>query len=424
MKLKTYIRQYIKMAAQNIYLPAVYGLYSRKKRTGAPRLIILADAHHDLCPESMQLLAQKLRSISGQPDSPYALEEMYLDYGKASFFGTLRHMTRFMKLYAGARAVVISDNFLPVAGCRKKAGTKVLQLWHACGAMKRFGYDTTDDIPSYYRGNVFRNIDRVTVSSPECVTPFASAMRLPETAIWPAGVSRTDLYFDKKWVREARERFFDRMPEAKGKKIVVWAPTFRGSPGDPGCISLDMARLAGKLGPDYIVIEKLHPHMRRKAAAAGKMPANVMTDCPFSTQELFPVTDVLIADYSSLIYEYALFKKPLVLYVPDYDSYVDQRGFYMDYHEIPARQVRSEEELADAVKHAAFMEQENSRFLASWMSACDGKSTRRILKWLVGPGWADADRAKGTDENKAKGTDVNKAKGMPGNREGQGHETE
>ena len=224
------------MAAQNIYLPAVYGLYKKRGRKGPHGLILLADAHHDECPESMKYLADYLKKNS----NGVKIEEMYLDYGKASFLQTLKHMTRFMKRYAAARAVVISDNFLPVAGCKKRKDTKVLQLWHACGAMKRFGYDTDDDIPAWYRGNVFRNIDAVTVSSPKCVPCFASAMRLKEENIRPVGVSRTDCYFDPEWNSKMKERFDSEVPSHKGKKVVVWAPTFRGNPGDPRSINLDI----------------------------------------------------------------------------------------------------------------------------------------------------------------------------------------
>ena len=71
-------------------------------------------------------------------------------------------MFEFMKLYAVSQTVVICDNFLPVASCRKRKGTKVIQLWHAGGALKKFGYDTADDIPAYYKGNVMANLPLVT----------------------------------------------------------------------------------------------------------------------------------------------------------------------------------------------------------------------------------------------------------------------
>ena len=91
----------------------------------------------------------------------------------------------------------------------------------------------------------------------------------------------------------------------------------------------------------------------------------------------------MIADYSSLIYEYLLLEKPLVLYIPDYEDYVRKRGFYMDYNEIPGQRVMQEEDLAQAVlgAQAAFPAQKEklAHFLETYMCACDGHSTQRVL---------------------------------------------
>ena len=387
MNIKLFIRQYIKMAAQKIYLPAVYRFYSHRETV--PSLIIFADAHHDTCPESMRSLRSELkRRLDGKGGGQ--LKELYLDYQNASFLQTIRHMTLFMKLYAQAGAVVICDNFLPAAGCRKKPETKVIQLWHACGALKRFGYDALEDIPKNYRGNVFRNTDRVTVSSPLCVEPFAAAMRLPKESVWPAGVCRTDRYFSDVWKKRMHEKLLEAVPAAKGKKIVVWAPTFRGRPGEPHRLALDLEDLACRLGEEYLIIEKQHPHVREEAGDGdGKPSGRVIRNCPLTTQELFPSADVLIADYSSLIYEYLLFEKPLILYIPDFDRYEKARGFYMSHSEIPGQRVYTQEDLADAVRGALGPEdpkerEERERFLSRWMSCCDGHSTRRIADYLLG----------------------------------------
>ena len=108
-----------------------------------------------------------------------------------------------------------------------------------------------------------------------------------------------------------------------------------------------------------------------------------------TTEELFVSTDCLIADYSSLIYEYLLVAqimgdKHLVLYIPDFDTYIQKRGFYMDYSEIPGVQVRNFDELAGAVEQAGQTDPEEmqtvlTQFLAKYMSACDGNSTQRIM---------------------------------------------
>ena len=389
------VKQIIKMAFQNLILPVIYRISCMKPVD--PKLVVFADAHHNERPDNMQLL------ISACEKGPWTVREIYLDYQKNSPLAVLKSMAAFMKLYARAGYVVICDNFLPAAGCRKRPQTKVIQLWHACGSLKRFGYDTTDDIPASYRGHVFRNTDLVTVSAPWCEARFASAMRLSKDHVSALGVSRTDRYFDPAWTEEARRKFVDVFPDAAGKKIALWAPTFRGSAGAPQSIPFDAHALEQALGSDWRVIVSTHPHMK---------DGRVL----ITTEELFVTADCLIADYSSLIYEYILMLQILgrsgsrvVLYTPDFEEYVSKRGFYMPYTDIPGTQVSRFEDLAGAVRAAVEEEctaeadgkncaaeraEQKDRasvtggamtreaFLKKYMSACDGRSTQRILDWM------------------------------------------
>lgn len=375
MDLKFTFKQYCKMFAQNCALPFYYALCRRKAVDG--HLVVFADAHHNSRPENMDALYGYLTDEN--TGGGFTVRELYLDYQNASFGAVLRHMLRFMKWYARAGYVVVCDNFLPAASCRKRPETKVIQLWHACGAYKKFGYDTEDDIPKNYHGNVFRNIDLVTVSAPGCVRPFASAMRLPERCVLPLGVCRTDAYFSERWRAECRSAFYQAYPQAVGKKVALWAPTFRGKAGEPELLDLDVTGLQAALGEEWLVLTRVHPHMMKKY---GK------DNCSIATERLFPVTDVLIGDYSSLIFEYLLFEKPLVLYVPDLERYRAQRGFYLEIEEIPARLIRREEELPQAVLEAGQGEStpgeraDVRRFLERYMSGCDGHATERVAAYM------------------------------------------
>lgn len=390
MHIKLLLKQYIKMFSQKCLLPLCYRFACRKPVD--PGLVVFADAHHEQRPENMELLYQYLQAFQqkGEEGSgKLELKELYLDYQKASPGQVLRHMVKFMKCYAHAGCVVICDNFLPAASCRKRKGTQVIQLWHACGCFKKFGYDTEDDIPRQYHGNVFSNTDLVTVSAKVCEAPFTSAMRLPEGCVKALGVSRTDLYFRESWRRQCIQEFYQEYPEAVGRKVVLWAPTFRGNPGDPKNIPFDKNALQSRLGPGYLVITRVHPHMMKKYG---------QDNCRIPTERLFPVTDVLIADYSSLIYEYALFEKPMILYTPDFEEYTKNRGFYMEFSEIPGIQVRKEEELAEAVRRVSQslggeereLEEKRKRFTETYMGACDGRATARIgqviLQHAANPG--------------------------------------
>ena len=448
------LKQQAKMFSQNVYLPAVYDLHRccRVERN----LVVFADAHHDGRPEAMELLYRRLKQSRVQP--AYHIVEMYLDFGRASKAEVMEYSTRFMKLYARASVVVVCDNFLPVASCRKKRDTMVVQLWHACGCYKKFGYDAKDDIPEGYHGDVYRNLSLVTVSAEAAVEPFSSAMHRTHGEVQALGVSRTDLYFSRKWRYRCIEAFRELYPDVyeetgagsggeagagsgretgargvrktgslrKRRKVVLWAPTFRGNAGQPGLMDLDTEKLQRQLGKEYLVLTRVHPHMKEARKA-------VKNHCPIPTEQLYPVVDVLIADYSSLIYEYLLAaqiqnqqdlhggREPyvgqmlhggLVLYVPDLDTYMAQRGTYMDIHEIPGEIVKDADRLADAVRRAAgddgpglctgeskvddgALESGNGGQAAGWigsqakkrdvflrryLSACDGQSTARIAE--------------------------------------------
>ena len=426
MNAKLKMRQYFKMAAQNIVLPLFYMVCSI--RPVDKGLIVFADAHHHRCPDNLKPVLRALRKEQ-ESGADIRIREMYLDYQDASFGSVLRHMLSFMACYAHAGTVVICDNFLPAAGCRKRKGTRVVQLWHACGALKKFGYDAADDIPEGYRGNVYKNTDLVTVSAEVCRQPFASAMGLPLENVQALGAARTDRYFSEKWKAAARKRFYDAYPEAEDKKVLVWAPTFRGNAGDPKSIPLDLQKLQQQLGNSWFVLASLHPHVAEKIRT-GKGGADIGNISPgristLPTEQLFPVADALIADYSSLIYEYLLFGKPLILYVPDLEEYKSGRGFYQDFDEIPGVQVLREEELSEAVRkcaeeagRAAGAEsavdidsaadadgtagaesaadadgtveacvnagsERREQFLRRYMSACDGHATERIVSWIL-----------------------------------------
>ena len=448
------LKQQAKMFSQNVYLPAVYDLHRccRVERN----LVVFADAHHDGRPEAMELLYRRLKQSRVQP--AYHIVEMYLDFGRASKAEVMEYSTRFMKLYARASVVVVCDNFLPVASCRKKRDTMVVQLWHACGCYKKFGYDAKDDIPEGYHGDVYRNLSLVTVSAEAAVEPFSSAMHRTHGEVQALGVSRTDLYFSRKWRYRCIEAFRELYPDVyeetgagsggeagagsgretgargvrktgslrKRRKVVLWAPTFRGNAGQPGLMDLDTEKLQRQLGKEYLVLTRVHPHMKEARKA-------VKNHCPIPTEQLYPVVDVLIADYSSLIYEYLLAaqiqnqqdlhggREPyvgqmlhggLVLYVPDLDTYMAQRGTYMDIHEIPGEIVKDADRLADAVRWAAgddgsglctgeskvddgalgsgnggqtagwigSQAKKRDAFLKRYLSACDGKSTARIAE--------------------------------------------
>lgn len=367
--LKIVVRQYLKMAVQNVLLPVVYRISMPKRIEKG--LVVFADAHNKNVPSSMEPLVREVKRRRKMK-----VVEIYDDYQQTGFFGLLRRMLRFMKYYAKAEYVVICDNFLPVSSCRKRKETTVIQLWHGCGAFKKFGYDTAGDIPPYYKGNVYKNYDMVTVSAAGCVPHFQSAMRLPRKVFVPYGVCRTDKFFSDSYNQACRQLFARRHKEAQGKKIVLWAPTFRGNPADPKLEQYeDIVKMTEELPDNIFVITKVHPHLAKKYA---------YDNSSMTTDQLLPVTDLLITDYSSIIFEYSIYKKPMLFYAPDRKDYDVERGFYLDYNSLPGTIVTRQEELAAQVQEALSPSHEKEtlaaveKFYQTYMSGCDGQVTKRM----------------------------------------------
>ncbi len=364
-------KETIKTVLREIILPAAYSLHKKKHKD---RLVIFSDCHNESCPYSMRYLYDMAKKTKG-----IEVCGIFHDYSKGSFY-SLRCALDFMKVYGRAAAVVICDNHLPVASAKKDSETFVVQLWHSGGAFKKFGYDSEINIPSSYRGgNVFSNYDLVTVSAEYAIAPFVSAMRQDSEKVRAIGTSRSDYMFDEAYKERIRKKFYDEDESRRGKKIILYAPTFRGSAGDTYEKGFsDIEEAARGLGGDFCVIKKPHPHDRHRDRNA---------DSALSSEELLVVCDLLITDYSSIIYDYSLLGGPMLLYVPDYDDYSLSNGFYEDFDSIPGIRVFTKERLKDSIYEALSGKADAAAAMMSFadrtMAACDGTSSERILNEIL-----------------------------------------
>lgn len=370
MKMVFYIKQVLKMAMQQIYLPLLYKRYAGKPVEKG--LVIFADAHHENLPFSMRKMYETL-----QGDPEYKNETWVTDFGKMGYGSLLKWLKQFMKRYAVAEYAFICDNFLPVSACEKRPETKVVQLWHSGGLLKKSGYDTTEDIPKMYKGDsVYKNYDLLTVSAPCCVPVFTKTMRLASGVVQATGISRSDYYYDEAWNQANREEFYRKYPEAKGKKVILWAPTFRGNAAMPTLCGMEEVQRVMKETEDrYYWVIKLHPHLEEKG---------MKSNCDLPSEKIFAVADLLITDYSSILFDYMAYKKPFLFFAPDFDSFDHARGFYVPYDSFPCKVVTDGAGLPAAIEYELSERDpaEIEKCFAYHMSMCDGKATERILKTI------------------------------------------
>lgn len=360
---KSAVKQYVKTLLQSTLLPVCYD--SARRQPLDKKLILFADSNSDTLPDTMSGLKEELISRG------YRCEDWCCDLSKSGLAGGLLFMCRFMRRYAVAGGVVVCNYFVPLHACKKRRGTRVVQIWHSCGALKKFGYSTPNDISPYFKGSVSKNFDIVTVSSPACIPAFEEAFRLRKGVARALGVPRTDVFFREDYAQTCRDKLYSFYPELEGKRLVLYLPTFRGDASRAYTVgTAGIEALRDKLPADCVIAVREHPRVKNGRVELDKL----------STNELLTCADMLITDYSSAVFEYSLLQRPMLLWCPDLAEYTGERSFYLDFeHDMPCPVITSAEQLLPAALKE--LEQPDlSRYRAfneKYMSACDGKATKR-----------------------------------------------
>ena len=304
---------------------------------------------------------------------------------------------KFQYYYAVSKATFVCDYFLPCFANEPRQGTKLIQIWHGCGAFKKWGYSTRsgswglkDEFFDKY--NVHKTYSLITTSSEQINSIYAEAFGNNINKVKALGVPRTDCFFNTDFTKKQKEQLYKKHPELTGKKIVLWAPTYRGNDlkASENPITIDFSLLKSSLGDNYAVLCKFHPHLAKRIKSEDieeNMKGFVynITD-EFNISSALCFADILISDYSSLIFEYSLFEKPMIFYAYDLEDYENDRSFYFDYNSfVPGKIIKNTQDLTQAILAAEknFDRNKIIAFKNRFMSACDGKSTQRVFEYAV-----------------------------------------
>ena len=287
-----------------------------------------------------------------------------------------------LRLIASSRIVVTDDYLTPLRLYDKKPGQRIVQLWHATGAGKKFGRDGTNMFPEV-DALTHKDYDAVTVSAEGIRGFYAHALSLPVSRIKATGVARTDDYFDPGYAEAARRMVFEKHPGLEGRRLIMYAPTFRDVPGEGRSSfrpDIDFGELSEALPEDCVFVICPHPVMTERILD-GEYD-NILELRDVSTKDMMFASDVLVTDYSSVFFEYSLLDRPMAFYCYDFDTY--ERDFYMDFeNEIPGPLMKTREEFMDYIRRGEFVRTESyAGFRDKYLGACDGHSTERTVKMI------------------------------------------
>ena len=330
-----------------------------------------------------------------QPPIPYViLAHRYAGTWK-SWVGTLLRMTQAGFHIATNRVFIVDDYFFPLYVVKPRKGTTVIQTWHASGAFKKIGWSVLDksfgaDEELVSQVAIHSNYDVCLMASKSSAVYYADAFHQPlEKFRTDLGMPRTDVLFGDEKVRRIQADVRAKYALPPGKRVVLYAPTFRGNTVRRAKApeNLDLRRMAEALGEDHVLLLRLHPFVRRSTPIPDDLRSFAIdtSDHP-DIHELMLVSDVLITDYSSAIFEFSLLERPMLFFAPDHDDYLDERGFYWDYRTgVPGPVFETTEEVAAYLRAGRFDIDRVVAFKAESFEVADGHATERLVDQVVLP---------------------------------------
>jgi CDP-ribitol ribitolphosphotransferase len=293
---------------------------------------------------------------------------------------------------ATARVTVLESYYSPLYGMPRKPDQEVVQLWHGAGAFKRFGLSAqghTDSNDREFEQRAHARYTKVIVSAEAVREHYAEAFGCSPEKILPLGFPRSDVLFGAGARVRLANRAYARCPELRRRKVIAYLPTFRGSPRLRRVVPLDFdISFMADLPPEYVLAIKPHPEMRNTAFDVPPELADRVSivDHDLPANELLAVTDILVTDYSSVIFEFAALGRPMIFYAPDLESYHGERGFYWDYEKfVPGPLVSTTREIASVIRDGQLDGERVRAFAARFHQYRDGCAAARVVEQVVLP---------------------------------------
>lgn len=291
-----------------------------------------------------------------------------------------------------AKYIFLDDFYGLISAMRVRKNQEIIQLWHGSGAYKKFGFSrigTGDNITAVHKG--YRKYTKVTVTSETVRKCFAEAFDIEIDKVMALGSPRTDMFFDERAKAEARQRVYRAYPELEGKKAVLIAPTYRGRKVEDASYAFEklrLHRLTQALGPECMPVVKWHPALQnniKRGLCSFELGRAVDASDYSDISDLLIVADILVTDYSSVIFDWYLLDKPIVYFAYDMEEYSAGRGLYFDFGEYVYGAVAKDwDELIQAIKDENLCKELRVDFGDKFMSSCDGKSMERVIEWVFG----------------------------------------
>lgn len=377
--------QYIKGFLQKIKRMSciiIYNYFTKRCKLNEKRVLFLSDSR-DHISGNFEYIYNYLKE--NNPDYELKTHLKKSLKTKRSF----KEKILLLKDIASSKYILVDDFYPLIYPLKIRKDAKLIQVWHAMGAFKTVGYSRNKSKEGYKSSSLtHKNYTDTIVSSENIRKNYAEAFGIDIEKVHPYGVPRTDIFYSDKYKRDIRKQLYQKYPQFKNKKVILFAPTFRGKGQKTAYYDyslIDFNLIKKKFSKDYVFLVKMHPFIK-------KLPDIDFENDDFyynlsserEINDLLFITDILITDYSSVIFEYSFFKKPVIFYIPDYENYDGSRGFYYPFSKYTYGDIaKNNKELINLIENSKVNKKKLQEFFDYFCGACDGKSTERVVKKLI-----------------------------------------
>lgn len=299
----------------------------------------------------------------------------------------------YYRCYATAKYVVTNSNL--DYGISHGKGQVFLQTWHGT-PLKRLRCDieieSGNALNSLAEINQKNDLDVVRYDyfiSPSAFATekFTTAFNLKklgkEDIVIETGYPRNDLMFN--FDAEYAESVKQRLGVPEDKKVILYAPTFRDNQHDGAGYTydthIDFDRLRTELSDEYVILFRAHYFVASQFDFSRFEGFIYDVSGLDDITPLYTIADLLITDYSSVFFDYANLKRPMLFYMYDLKEYATGiRGFYIDIDELPGPILKTEDELVEAIRSGNFEYDEKYRkFNEKYNCLDDGNAAKRVV---------------------------------------------
>ncbi|WP_152352296.1 CDP-glycerol glycerophosphotransferase family protein [Brachybacterium subflavum] len=299
-----------------------------------------------------------------------------------------RSTLRAVKLLAEADFVFIDDYFAMFDSLKLAKDCTIVQVWHAGSGFKAVGYSRFGNYGSPKLQNAHRRYTYAITGSKHLVPVYAEVFGIEEEAVVPTGLPRIDSFLDPDRTEQVEQDFYREHPDLRGKRLILFAPTFRGRGIKDGYYDfdkIDFQALYDYCGDDSVVLFRMHHFVSKSIPIPPEYSDRLRDFSHFPDgNDLLHNVDLLITDYSSIIYEYSLLERPMLFFAYDKDVYSTTRGFHRDYVDTaPGKVCGTFDELLTAMRDEDYEQWRREKFVRENFDHVDTHSADRVIDWLI-----------------------------------------